>query len=171
MVSIQNYARSLLDTLKNVAQTRGITVPQFPDVLADWEEEAGIDYKTLHEALLPHSAEATKEIIEYTTGLMNEGGKYHWASLVAAVSVAGDMYLDVMITTKGLVGTIGDKTLAPYKNAVTGSELLDGMRMMGEEVMRIRSEAEETGWREEEAKELSAGLLKRMKDFFAIVPR
>lgn len=169
IVTMYNCVRDLISIFKDLAHKRQITVPPFPEIPADWKEEAAIDYKTLHAALLPHVVKPVKGYIEYATELITTEGKYHWTSLVAPLSVSADAYLDTMETANGLVGTIGDKTLAPYTEAVTGKELVESARAMREEIMRIRSRAEDTGWREEEAKGITVEHLRNMKEFFAIV--
>lgn len=52
--------RDLVDTLKDVARSWGITIPPIPEIPADWEEEAAADYDALKEALFPHVAEPVK---------------------------------------------------------------------------------------------------------------
>lgn len=45
--------------------------------------------------------------------------------------------------------------------------LLEPTRVIREELMRIRGDAGVTGWKEEQARELTTGHLKYMTDFFS----
>lgn len=109
-----------------------------------------------------------KRYIEFTTQVMNAQRNYHWASLVASVSVSSEMYLSLMATTKCTVGRAGDATLASYTEVTAGREVMAAARVMRDELLKIRcGPAETTGWREEEARELSTEHLGRIKDFMA----
>lgn len=153
--------RGLTSTFKSVAQQRGVTLPPFPDIPADWRDGLAIDTETLYAALEPHAAGPVKE-------MMDPKGRYYWESLVASISVGSDVYLDTVAVTSTSPGTPGDATLAPYKGAMGNEELARCARVLREEVTKARSQAGETGWREDEAREVVTKHMDLSKGFWSL---
>lgn len=171
--------RDLTISARDVAQKRGLTVPSFPDAPTDWQEDVKPDVIA---TLLPHMAAPVKEHVEFGTAEMKNR---HWASMVASDSVLMDMYLGSLEAEKAgssgseaMLGTntpatytqalVKDKTLAPYTEKLMSKELADCAKVLREEILRIRGtgEAGALGWKEDEAKQLTLGHLKRAAEYF-----
>lgn len=170
-------SQRLFNTVKAVMQTRGTTIPQIPDIPADWKNEAAMDQQELYAALTPHMGELVKEYAK-TADECIQGGKCHWTSIVASLSVMPDVYLEIMTSPPAakseaggvsyLEALMGDETLGPYREVMMSEELVKSRDGLREEVMRLRSEGEKTGWREEEAKQLSKDQVTRMREWFSM---
>lgn len=158
-----NIIRGIDVAFNVIALQRGIPVSKCPAIAADWRDEAVIDYSALHPALSALATESVNRYLEYFSELIHSEGKYHWASLVAPVSISADMFLDSTTTTGG--GPAMDEKLAPKASMDNG--ILQPVRVMREELMRIRGNKEETGWREEEARQVMTRYMKCMDDFVA----
>lgn len=154
--------------LNGIARQRGVTLPPFPDALEDWSEEAATDSEKLSTALEVGTDEITKQMIDYQVKVTRTKGEHHWGSLVALIAVAAEVYIKTLVTAEDSVKALGDEMLAKYRE-LGYEELAKYTRVMTEEMARVRNEAGETGWREEEAKELVAEHMKRSRAFWAIV--
>ena len=155
IVPFYSFLRKALDTLTSSAHEQGVTVPPFPDALADWSEEASTDYKALAALLRPHMTEPVMAAMDRDFGLRDRDPKLHWASAPAAYFVAIDLFIPLMAQMDGVL--VGNEW-GPFKAMTTGDEFKWIAKVMGEELLRIRAQPG-SGWNEEEAKEMAKGQL------------
>ncbi|KAL0636510.1 hypothetical protein Q9L58_004462 [Maublancomyces gigas] len=160
--AMYDVIRGIDTTFKGIALQRGIQLPNYPEVSADWKKELEIDYSALHAVMSAHAIPTVIRYMDYSIELIQSKGKYHWTSLVTPLSVSADMFLNSMTTGEGPAK--GD-TMA--RKALTDNDMTGPARVVREELMRIRSNKAETGWNEAEARQLTAGHFKYMGDFFA----
>lgn len=178
LIPMYASVRSFLDVTKEIARKRGITVPPLSDIPEDYREEAASDSKLLKEQLSPYMVVQTKNYAEALEASETDG-KQHWTSCVAPFSVSVSVYIESLTATKGLVKESGtkvpatymeailvDESLAQYSELIASEEMLQPVRVLGEELLRIRSEGSETGWREEEAKANTVARLALIADSF-----
>ena len=150
-----SFLCKVIDTLKSSAHEKGVTVPAFPDALADWSEEASIDYKALATLFRPHMTEPVKTAMDRNFGLRDRDPKLHWASAPAGNFVTVDLFSPLMVQ---MGGVLTGSEWGPFKAMMTGDELKWIAKVMGEELLRIRAQPG-SGWNEEEAKEMAKGQL------------
>lgn len=95
--------------LQPIAEKRGITIPPYPAVSANWHEGATVDSNTIDEALTRHVEEPVRRILKYTVMYSARKGTRHWSSGAAQFPVGLEAYLGMMETTKssGAGGGIG----------------------------------------------------------------
>lgn len=156
-----NNVREIDVASKAMAQQRGIPVPNCADIAADWKDEKA-DYNTLHAVLSAHAIQPVNQYIANSNDSIHAEGRYHWASLVAPLSVSTDFFADLVPTESEPVTSEMLAQKEQIDNSIAGAA-----RVMREELMKVRSRKEETGWKEEEAKQLTTEYVKCMRDFFA----
>lgn len=161
LIAMYNVIRGINITFNAIAKQRGIAVPPHPDLAVDWEDEAGADYNALHAVVATYGLKSTVDYMEYTIGLIQDAEKYHWTSLVTPVSVSTDLFLE---SAKAETGPA--VTGSMVREAMTDNHMTGPARVLDEELMRIRGNAEESGWREEEARKCTEGHLKYVEEFF-----
>ena len=127
-----------------------MTIPAFPDALADWDSEASSDYKALAALLRPHMAEPVKAGMDWNFGLRDRDPKLHWALAPVGICVGADLFTSLMVQMDGVLGS---SEWGPFKARVTCDETKWFARVMGEEILRIRAQPG-SGWDEEEAKRI-----------------
>lgn len=177
---LYEWSRTSTDQLKRILTEKGITVPTFPDIPVDMNKEAEIDYKTIEEALFPHMAKELRDSIEYAM-LVTNNKKYHWTTVVTPMVVMSELMVDIVAKSQLQVGTkthrppttflemvTGDESLQPYLKGMISSDHAERINVASEELLKIRSRARETGWREEEAKDVCLQYISKIRKFFVI---
>lgn len=160
LIAMYNVVRGINVTFNAIAKQRGIAVPPHPDLAVDWKDEARADYNALYAVVATNGLKSTIDYMEYTIGLIQDE-KYHWTSLVTPVSVWTDLCLE---SAKAETGPAVTGTM--LRKAMTDNNMAGPARVLDEELMRIRGNAEESGWREEEARKCTEGHLKYVEEFF-----
>ncbi|KAF8542155.1 hypothetical protein BDD12DRAFT_877066 [Trichophaea hybrida] len=146
LIPFYRCIRERRNALKTILQKKGLT--------------------TIYEAMLPYLEKLMQDYLLYTakTTCLED---YHWSSLVAKHSVVTDIFFDSYDSVKNpadqqfslknyVEHIMGEETLGLYMAEFVEDRFGVCLRVLREEVMRIR-ESTETGWREEEAKELTMG--------------
>lgn len=156
-----NVVRGIHIAFTGIAHSRGLTIPEFADIPAETENEAKTDYEAMLVVVKAHATDELIQYVEHSAGKLH-GGKCHWASLVAPVSVSTDRFLESTMTDVVPVATEG----ADWKPA-TEDHMVAPAKVMREELLRIRGEV--PGWREDEARDFTAAHLKLMGDILGSV--
>ena len=150
MIPLYSFQRNLGEVLKSSARERGLTVPAFPAASADWSEEVTTDHKALAAQLHPHMAEPSRVSMDWNFDLRDQDPRAYWASEMAAMGVA----LDLFIQAVGPMGGVMGSEWGPFIAQTVSDELKGIVGAMGEELLRIRAQPG-SGWNEEEAKRLA----------------
>ncbi|KAG0125887.1 hypothetical protein HOY82DRAFT_615906 [Tuber indicum] len=152
--------------VSEIAQQKGISLPPFPALHYDIGEEASdVSKEALGIAVSSQVASSIKPLMDTIGTLMSAGDSYHWGSLVAFLGVAADAYVSAPNATKVSQSTPGEHTVAPFVRAITSENMLEASKVMREELVRCRAEASQTGWRDDEARNLAREFLKYFKHF------
>ena len=156
LVPYYSFLRKLIDALESSARDQGVIVPAFPDAPANWSEDVSTDPQALAALLRPHMVESVSAAMDRLLGLRDLDPKPHWASVPAAGSVIVDSSISLVAEMDGV---LKGSEWGPFKAIITGDELKWIGRVMGEELLRIRAQPG-SGWKEEEAKEITREQLK-----------
>ena len=148
-----SFARKLIAALESSARDQGVAVPAFPAAPADWSEDVSTDPKALAALLRPHMVEPIRVAMGQILGLRDLVPKIHWASAPAANSVALDSCISLVAEMDGV---LKGSEWGPFKARITCDETKWFVRVMGEELLRIRAQPG-SGWDEKEANEITKG--------------
>ena len=169
------YRQIITPLLVQILTDRGRGIPPFPPCAASWYEEATtIDGDALREALLPHiTAPHIKEMMLYFSRLDgdgdDEGEGVHWASRACSHLVMLDLFVDTLRTVQsGGSDDRGDMAFArlllaepalkPCTDAILSPRTQHVSARANALLVQMRSQPLETGWREDEARELVRNL-------------
>ena len=153
IVPYYSFLRQLIEDLESSARDKGVTVPAFPAAPEDWSEDVSTDSKALAALLRPHMLESVRAAMDQILGLRDLDPKLHWASAPAANSVALESCIPLVAEMDGV---LKGSEWGPFKATMTCDETKWVARVMGEELLRIRTQPG-SGWNEEEAKGIAKG--------------
>lgn len=167
LIPFYTYLVTANRKIKEIALTQGVAVPSYPDVCDDHAKECALDDEALLAKLAPHVTGPPAHLLEGGAKVVRARQKYHWGTLVAHLAVAAEIMSTQMQCGKNTVTAIACEELAPLKEFVVDKVMAETMGVIGEEMMKCRSGAATTGWREEEAKELVTEHAKLMKTYLS----
>jgi len=162
LIPFYGHVASLSKVLEGIAQEKQITVPSYPDVPADWKDEAAIDGETLHATLVSQTTGPVKEVIDHMAAALKQG--YRWESLVALIGVSANVYLDPVAIARNSAASTAGGTMAPFSQVLSDGVMFKSATVLNKELERYRNGP---GWKEEEAKKLSAENLRLLRKYWA----
>lgn len=152
--------------MKDNALKKGVSVPPYPDVREDWTDEYALDDEALRAALFPHVTKPASRFLEFVDKSYRERKQFHWGSLAAQISVGAEVASNVVAGGKSAIAKMACDEAGLWKECATAKPMGESMAIIGEELLKCRSDAAGTGWREEEAKELVTEHVRILKAFW-----
>lgn len=153
--------RDANDGLVEIAQRNGITLPNISPPHLDWRQEVEVDIQTLVTNLDLPLAPVIKENLDLMIQLHNDQA-CHWTSLVAFIGGPSDIFTDHVDSAKYATNFEGHAQ-APFLKPLASESSVQAMKVMREELVKYKENAERTGWRDDEARDLVEKHLKFAK--------